>query len=235
MAHYFSSALFGFKKSDVNAYLTKLDKQHEETLEIIQTELAELKRKNMEMLAELGQIPTLEYSLREQADEAAKRDANNGGIIDELKQQLRETEARYFAAKEEMESQARMVVEKTTALDAEREKVTNILVLAEEKAQNLMIEGREQLFRERKLQEEILGNQRNQFMRYFDNLRGFRLNVVSLFDAFNEKLEAEETMQYNLFAEVETVTPTKEENEKRMENYIDSGLIVENNNNEGES
>jgi hypothetical protein len=235
MAPYFPSALFGFKKSVVNAHLTKLNKQHEEALEMVQTELAEVKRKNMEMLAELGQIPTLEYSLREQAEEAAKRDANNAGIINELKQQLRETEAQFFAAKEEMDAQSRIVAEKTSALEAEREKVTNILVLAEEKAQNLMLEGREQLLRERKLQEEILGNQRNQFMKYFDNLRGFRLNVVSLFDEFNEKLEAEETMQYNLFAEVETVTPTKEENEKRIENYIDSRQIVENNNNEGES
>ncbi len=235
MAPYFPLALFGFKKSVVNAHLTKLNKQHEEALEMAQTELAEVKRKNMEMLAELGQIPTLEYSLREQVEEAAKRDANNAGIINELKQQLRETEAQYFAAKEEMDAQSRIVAEKTSALESEREKVTNILVLAEEKAQNLMLEGREQLLRERKLQEEILGNQRNQFMKYFDNLRGFRLNVVSLFDEFNEKLEAEETMQYNLFAEVETVTPTKAENEKRIENYIDSGQIVENNNNEGES
>ena len=232
MSFSFPSSLFGYKKSAVNSHLNKLLKQHEEALEALTTELADVKRKNMEMLAELGQIPTLEYSLKEQGEEAAKRDATNANIIAELKHQLSETESRYFAAKEEMAAQLRLVEEKASALDAEREKVTNILVLAEEKAENLLIEGREQIMRERRLQEEIFSNQRNQFMKYFEDLRGFRLNVVRLFEDFNGRLEAEEAMQYNLFATAESAGNKEMQNAEGSENHIDSRANLENNSSE---
>ncbi len=230
MAVNFPGSLFGFKKNAVINYLSNLEKQQEEALEALEAEVAELKRKNLEMMAELGQIPSLEYSLKEQAEEATKRDEKNSGIIEELKQQLSDAENRYFRIKEEMSSQSETVKEKTTALELEREKVTKILILAEEKAENLLKEAKEQIKLERLQQEEVLKDQKQQFLRFFERLQGFRLNIKALFDDFNDQLEEEETAQYNLFSATEQFDMDRSAvPEEKSVTRVDSWEDVENN------